>query len=119
MRLRTLRTIKCVSAVLGMIVGIILYSVGCQLLRHTITKGWDTAINTVRLSGVGWEHRRLVYKDGGFPDVVIDPEVRREAESGFNIIVVTLAALAAGSFFCFRWAKAEIARTRGSPTAKD
>ena len=77
------------------------------------------ALDEIRLSAVGPEHRRLVYKGGGFPDVVIDPEVRREVEEKINLFHLTLVTLAVGSFFCFRWAKAEIARTRGSPPAKD
>ena len=115
MGLRSLHTIKCFSAVLGMMVGIILYSVGCQLLRHTITYGWEAAINELRLSGVRLEDYQI-NEEG---EEIIDPEVRQEVESGINIIVVTMAALAVGSFFSFRWAKAEIARNRGSPPVKD
>ena len=115
MGLRTLLAIKCVSAVLGIMTGGILLLFGCQLTRHTITYSWDTAIDSLRYSGVRLGDHRI--NEAG--EWIIDPEVERELEEGFNILVVTLAALAIGSFFSFRWAKAEIARNRGSPAAKD
>ena len=120
MKLGTLLTIKCVSAVLGMVAGVILYSVGCQVFRHTNSRGWDAAVNELKYYGLDPKHS-LIYDTGTGFEVVITPEGEREAESSFREILwflAALAVLAVGSFFSFRWAKAEIACNRGSPAAK-
>ena len=112
---KTLHTILLVSALLGLLTGLLLLIIGLRLAGLTFQYGWETALNDIRLSRVPLEHYRI--NEAG--EEVIDPEVEREFEEGFNIVVMTLAVLSVGSFFCFRWAKAEIARTRGSPPAKD
>ena len=112
---RTLLTIKRVSAVLAMGPGLLLLIMGLRLTGLTIQHDWDTALNTLKYAGVNYPH--LLRNEAG--EWIIDPEVEREVEEGFTRFVSTLAALTIGSFFCFRWAKAEIARTRGSPPAKN
>ena len=104
-----------------MMVGILLYSVGCQVFRDTYTRGWGAAIDELKYYGLDPKHR-LIYNTGTGFEVVITPEGEREAESSFREFLwflAALAVLAVGSFFSFRWAKAEIARNRGSPPAKD
>lgn len=115
MKLSILHTILCVCAVLGMVTGGILLVFGLRLVGLTIQYDWDTALNTLKLGGVNYPHH--LRNEAG--EWIIDPEVEREHEEAFNILVSTLAALAIGSFFSFRWAKATIARNRGSPAAKD
>ena len=115
MKLGTLLTIKRVSAVLAIGPGLLLLIIGLRLTGLTIQYDWDTALNTLKLGGVNYPHH--VRNEAG--ELIIDPEVEREAEEGFTISISILAALTIGSFFCFRWAKAEIARNRGSPPTKD
>ena len=121
MKLGTLLTIKCVSAVLGIMAAVILHSVGCQVFRDTYTRGWGAAIDELKYSGLDPKHSLIYSTEKGF-EVVITPEGEREAESSFTVflwILSALAVLAVGSFFSFRWSKAEIARNRGSPPTKD